>query len=222
MSEPPVTTEAEGVRAEPRKTGHRLMDISIALSAILISVISLTVAIHHGRVQERLVAANSWPFLTARTSNDFGGDRQYFSLSIINSGVGPAVLKRLIVRYDDKPVRGWLELLQECCGVARDTTLNDLTSLGFAGGDRPKGIVRAREGVLLLKLGRLSRTRKSGSGSARRVCDSPSRHATARLLGSAGSRTFVHSIPRRRIIVRQVRTTTSRSAPALMMLRPCQ
>jgi hypothetical protein len=59
------------------------------------------------------------------------------------------------VRYDDKPVRGWLELLQECCGVAPDTTLNDLTSLGFAGGDRPKGIVRAREGVLLLKLGRL-------------------------------------------------------------------
>lgn len=155
MSEPPVSVEAEGVRAEPRKTGHRLVDFSIAISAIVISLISLSVAIHHGRVQQRLVAANSWPFLTWKSSNDFGCDLQTFSFSILNSGVGPAVLKRLVVRYDGKPVRGWVELLQECCGVKRDFTVNDIASIGFAGGDHPKGVVRARESVLLISLARL-------------------------------------------------------------------
>jgi hypothetical protein len=69
---PPVNTGAEGVHAEPKRTGHRLLDLSIAVSAILISLTSLAIAIHHGRVQQKLVAANSWPFLTSITSNDFG------------------------------------------------------------------------------------------------------------------------------------------------------
>ena len=68
MSELPVNVSADGVHPEPRKSGHRLLDFAIALSAIVISLISLTVAIHHGRVQERLVAANSWPFLFWSTS----------------------------------------------------------------------------------------------------------------------------------------------------------
>jgi hypothetical protein len=59
---PPVNTGAEGVHAEPKRTGHRLLDLSIAVSAILISLTSLAIAIHHGRVQQKLVATNSWPF----------------------------------------------------------------------------------------------------------------------------------------------------------------
>jgi hypothetical protein len=58
VTETPVNVHAEGVHPEPRKTGHRAIDFSIAASAIVISLISLAVAIHHGRVQERLVAAN--------------------------------------------------------------------------------------------------------------------------------------------------------------------
>jgi len=154
-AEVPVVTSAEGVHAEPRKIGHRLADYSIALSAIVISLISLSVAIHHGRVQQKLVAANSWPFLRFDSSNDFGDGKQTFSLSIINSGVGPALLKKLVVRYNGKPVRGWLELLQQCCGVSQDISVNDLRSIGFESGARPKGVIRAQQGVLLLRLRRL-------------------------------------------------------------------
>ncbi|MGH8184949.1 MAG: hypothetical protein ACREUC_00185 [Steroidobacteraceae bacterium] len=154
-AEVPVNTSAEGVHAEPRKIGHRLADFSIALSAIVISLISLSVAIHHGRVQQKLVAANSWPFLRFDTSNDFGEGRQTFSLSIFNSGVGPALLKSLVVRYNGKPVRGWLELLQQCCSVSRDIDINDLRSIGFESGAVPKGVIRAEQSVLLLRLRRL-------------------------------------------------------------------
>lgn len=140
MPEPPVNVSAEGVHAEPRKIGHRAIDFSIAASAIVISLISLAVAIHHGRVQERLVAASSWPFLFWSTSVDQDGRGQRFSIYIANSGVGPALLKGLVVRYGGKPVRGWVELLQECCSVAREADL-DPPALGFFTGGALKGVI---------------------------------------------------------------------------------
>ena len=151
----PVNTGAEGVHAEPKRTGHRLLDLSIAVSAILISLTSLAIAIHHGRVQQELVAANSWPFLAALTSNDFGEGQQTFSLMILNSGVGPAKLEKLVVRYDGKPVRGWVELLQACCGLPQDFKQSEFQDIGFVSGGRAKGIIRANQHVLLLRLARL-------------------------------------------------------------------
>lgn len=151
----PVKAGVEGVHVEPRRTGHRLLDLSIAASAILISLVSLAIAIHHGRVQQKLVAANSWPFLTWLTSNDFADGRQTFTLMLLNSGVGPAKLERLVVRFDGKPVRGWVELLQACCGLSPDFTLQDFQEIGFVSGGRAKGIIRANQPVELLRLARL-------------------------------------------------------------------
>lgn len=154
MSEPPVNVHTEGVHPEPRKTGHRLVDFSIALSAIVISLISLAVAIHHGRVQERLVAANSWPFLIWNTGVEQDARGQRFSIFIANSGVGPAILKGLVVRYQGKPVRGWIELLQECCGVDRQT-MPDPPALGFFTGGELRGVISSGETRTLISLTRL-------------------------------------------------------------------
>ena len=153
-AEPPVSISTEGVHPEPRKTGHRLVDFSIALSAIVISLISLAVGIHHGRVQERLVAATSWPFLSFVSSNEQDARGQRFTISIGNSGVGPALLKSLFVRYKGKPVRGWFELLEQCCGLERTATL-DLPALGFFSGGTPKGVIPPGQSVILLSLWRL-------------------------------------------------------------------
>ena len=147
-AEPPVSISTEGVHPEPRKTGHRLVDFSIALSAIVISLISLAVGIHHGRVQERLVAATSWPFLSF-----------------------PALLKSLVVRYKGKPVRGWFELLEQCCGVERTATL-DLPALGFFSGGTPKAVISSGQSVILLSLWRLPEnlhTRAGVQGGSERV-----------------------------------------------------
>ncbi len=153
-TEPPLNISTEGVHAEPRKTGHRLVDFSIALSAIVISLISLAVGIHHGRVQERLVAANSWPFLRWDSSNEQDERGQRFSIFIKNVGVGPALLESLVVRYKGTPVRGWFELLEQCCGVERQATL-DLPALGFFTGAAPKGVLPPGEVATLVSLWRL-------------------------------------------------------------------
>lgn len=153
-AEPPVHISTEGVHPEPRKTGHRLADFSIALAAIVISLISLGVGIHHGRVQERLVAANSWPFLKWSSSNEQDSRGQRFAIFIANVGVGPALLESLVVRYQGKPVHGWFELLQECCGLEKQATL-DLPAIGFFTGAAPKGVLQAGEVATLISLWRL-------------------------------------------------------------------
>ena len=70
MSEIPVQTSVDDVHAHAHKTGHSWVDLAIALSAIAISVISLFVAIGHGRTEEKLVVASSWPFLTFDTTKN--------------------------------------------------------------------------------------------------------------------------------------------------------
>jgi hypothetical protein len=72
----------------------------------------------------------------------------------VNSGVGPALLKGLVVRYQGRPVRGWVELLQECCGVDRQTTL-DPPALGFFTGGQAKGVIAPGERRTLISLTRL-------------------------------------------------------------------
>ncbi|HEU4626244.1 MAG TPA: hypothetical protein VFS52_15850 [Steroidobacteraceae bacterium] len=152
MSEPPVHTRADDVHAEPRKTGHRFLDLTIAFSAILISLISLGVAVHHGHVQQRLVAANSWPFLRFDFDNSrLAGGGQSVTYSIINSGVGPAVLKSFIVEYEGKRMHGFVELLQACCGMSRDMDINGLLTVGFLGESRPVGVIRASDRVTLFR-----------------------------------------------------------------------
>lgn len=144
------------MRAEPRRTGHRLLDLAIAGSAILISLVSLGVAIHLGRVQARLVAANSWPFLRFWSSADVVNGAQVVSVGISNDGAGPAILKSLVVRYQGKPIRGFVELLQACCGVPTGVTKADLVGIGVAQESSLIGVVRARERVSMLALERTS------------------------------------------------------------------
>jgi hypothetical protein len=148
----PLSADAEGVRLEPRRTGHRWVDMAIAGSAILISLVSLGVAIHLGQVQQRLVAANSWPFLTFESSSSNDSGRQYVSVGISNDGAGAAILKSIVVRYQDRVIRGWVELLQACCGLARGVTKADLVTIGVREESSLLGVVRAREKVTMLTL----------------------------------------------------------------------
>ena len=102
-SSEPRTPESE-IAPEVRKTGRSWVDLSAAVSALLISVTSLWVAVRHGHTMERmadanarLVAANSYPLLHHFQSSaadlhspDYTVGKRVASLNIVNSGVGPA------------------------------------------------------------------------------------------------------------------------------------
>jgi hypothetical protein len=152
----PLSTDADGVRLEPHRTGHRLLDFAVAGSAILISLISLAVAIHLGQVQSRLVAANSWPFLQFASSSSSQNGTQSVAVGISNDGAGAAILKSLVVRYQGKVIRGYVELLQACCGLRQGIAKADLDRIGPLEESSLIGVLRAREKVTMLALVRSS------------------------------------------------------------------
>jgi hypothetical protein len=108
---------------EIRKTGHNWLDLSIAISAVLISATSLIVAIVHSRTlehmaeaNENLVEANSWPFLSYGSANG-----PAISMSIVNDGIGPAKIEALEVKWQGRSKRDPYDFLGACCDFKKGT-----------------------------------------------------------------------------------------------------
>jgi hypothetical protein len=105
-------------------TGHRWVDMVVAFSALFVSVVSLGVAIVHGRTMEnmadanaRLVSANSWPFLSfgAGTITTNGDPR--VNLHVANAGVGPAKIESAELIWKGVAYRSDHDFLVACCGA---------------------------------------------------------------------------------------------------------
>jgi hypothetical protein len=119
-----VVPETELV-PEIRKTGHRMADLAVAFSALFVSLCSLAIALHHGRTMQKLVEANSRPFIQITTSNGRpSADSplgQAFSVLISNPGAGAARVERFSILVDDKPVKDIGEALLRLAGLPADT-----------------------------------------------------------------------------------------------------
>jgi hypothetical protein len=121
----------------PHRTGFRWLDISLALSAFFISLISLTVAIHHGKTMDKLVTSNSYPNIDIEHSNqedlnDGLGQRPVLNIELINTGIGPARIRSVEVSFGGKPVGNFPALLAACCTNAADGSLPK-TQIYFSG-----------------------------------------------------------------------------------------
>lgn len=115
-----MTPESEVHHPHTHKTGHRLLDLAVPVSALLISVISLIIGIHHGRTMQdmakanaRLVQANSWPLLQFVTSNATDANLPQIELKVENAGVGPAKLMSLEIFKDEQRIRTPRDLMQQ-------------------------------------------------------------------------------------------------------------
>lgn len=97
-------------------TGIRWFDISLALAALFTSIVSLCLALQHGHDMERLVQANSYPYLQV-VSSDLSDDlkTEMTRITIVNQGVGPARIEDVKVTVDGKPVGSLNALLDACC-----------------------------------------------------------------------------------------------------------
>lgn len=86
----------------PHHTGHRWLDIMLAVSAVVISVMSLFLTLQHGRVMERMVEATTWPYVIAGTSTHNPDGTPHPTLWIANKGVAPAKIQSIEVFYRGK------------------------------------------------------------------------------------------------------------------------
>jgi len=138
----------------PHSTGHRWVDVALALSAFFVSIVSLALAVQHGNAMDRLVAANSWPFLMYDTYNlDPQGNRR-ISLEVENSGIGPARIQTFEVWWQGQPVSTGPELLQRCCMTDSKAPLDQATarSLNLVIGQIAARVMRAGAAESFLSL----------------------------------------------------------------------
>ena len=93
-------------------TGHRWLDMTLGVSAVFISLMSLFLAIQHGRVMEKMVEATTWPYVMVRFSTSNPDGSPHVRLEVSNKGVGPAKVESLEVFYHDAAQPGGEALLQ--------------------------------------------------------------------------------------------------------------
>jgi hypothetical protein len=82
----------------------RWLELAIAITALTTSVSSIVIAIHHGKTMEKLVQANSLPYMQGGVSTVTATGEPILSLDLLNRGVGPAHEQSLRVKVDGKYV----------------------------------------------------------------------------------------------------------------------
>src|SRR5215467_548538 len=79
--------------------------------ATFIALVAVGVAGYTAYMQRQQVRAAVWPILEFDSSN---GPDIHFTLA--NKGVGPAIIRHVIVKVDDQPVKNWNALLDKLIG----------------------------------------------------------------------------------------------------------
>ena len=107
-------------------TGHRWLDITLGVAAILISLVSLVVGLHHGQTMEKMVEASTWPYVDFAVSHANPDGSPKAALMLVNSGIGPARIETFEVFYDGKPVANNRALI--IAAVGAQVSVNTITS----------------------------------------------------------------------------------------------
>jgi hypothetical protein len=94
----------------------RWLELVIAITALVTSISSIAIALHHGHVMEMLVQANSFPYMQGGFSDVTPEGKQVLSLDLLNRGVGPAHEESLHVKVGERYVRSLEELLAASLG----------------------------------------------------------------------------------------------------------
>jgi hypothetical protein len=82
-----------------------------AIIATLVGVSALFVSGYTAYVQRQQVRATVWPILEYGTSN-----QPDIRFEVSNKGVGPAIIRHVVVTVDGEPVRTWPDALQKLLG----------------------------------------------------------------------------------------------------------
>jgi hypothetical protein len=105
---------------QPHAHKHRglpqWLELSIAGAALVTSISSIAIAIHHGQIMEKLVQANSLPFVIGGFSDITPEGERVLSLDLLNRGVGPAKQRSLRVKVDDRYVTSVDQLMAASIG----------------------------------------------------------------------------------------------------------
>src|SRR5947208_14431799 len=101
---------ANMIGSVPEEKAKRAASRYDAVIATFIGLLAVSVAAYTAYMQRQQVRAAVWPILEFESGNG----PIHFTLA--NKGVGPAIVKHVIVKVDDQPVRNWAEVLEKILG----------------------------------------------------------------------------------------------------------
>ena len=119
------------IGAVPEQTETRRASRYDAVIATFVGVCALCVSAYTAHVQRQQVRAAVWPILEFDSSN---APDIHFTLA--NKGVGPAIIRHVIVRVDGQQVRNWKEALGRILGPGEHLfSESDMSGHVFAAGE---------------------------------------------------------------------------------------
>ena len=145
------TRPLPGPEAAPRRASRppfmnrHWTEIVPSVFAVIISVISLWIAIDTDITNRQLVAEAAWPFVRIYNSAHDPDGRPALSLTISNAGIGPAKIETLEVFWKGKAYRDSDDLLKACCGYKRGA--------GQSGGDTSHALSTSEAAGTVLRAG---------------------------------------------------------------------
>ena len=102
-----------------------------AVIATLIGLLAVCVAAYTAYMQRQQVRAAVWPILEFDSSN-----HPDIHFTLTNKGVGPAIIRHVVVNVDGQPVVDWPEALQKLVGPGEHPySESDMSGRVFAGGE---------------------------------------------------------------------------------------
>ena len=98
--------------------------------ATFIALLAVGVAGYTAYMQRQQVRAAVWPILEFDSSN---GPIRF---TLANKGVGPAIIKHVILKVDNRPVKNWAEVLEKILGPGyHPGEESDMSGRVFAAGE---------------------------------------------------------------------------------------
>lgn len=95
----------------PEQTETRRASRYDAVIATLVGFCALCVSAYTAYMQRQQVRAAVWPILEFDTSN-----QPDIHLTLANKGVGPAIIRHVVVKVDGQPVINWRQALEKLLG----------------------------------------------------------------------------------------------------------
>jgi hypothetical protein len=95
----------------PEEKGTRGASRYDVVIATVVGLLALCVSGYTAYMQRQQVRAAVWPILEFNSSN---APDIHFTLA--NKGVGPAIIRNVVVRVDDQPMRNWNEVFEKLLG----------------------------------------------------------------------------------------------------------
>lgn len=104
------------------------LNLTLALCAVLISIASFYATYLQASAADKQVKAMTLPLLQYGTGNvDDETNKAVLNFSITNGGVGPALIKQVTFKYNNKTSTDFFDFLNDCCSKEFKKLTSDLS-----------------------------------------------------------------------------------------------